>query len=124
MQHVASDKRAFGRWLILSKPVANKQYIECLQRVIKQLHKCDSTWLESVAVHEVFNGQTDWEGTVEVFALSGHPKAKRVYGWHHREGPNDQVDRFVTVLELWPVNSPQAAVKAVAAKEMTKWRKL
>jgi hypothetical protein len=104
--------------------VANKQYIERLQTVIKQLHKCDSTWLESVPVHEVFRGQTDWQGTVEVFALLGHPKAKRVYGWHHMEGLNDQVERFVIVLEMWPVNSPQSAVKVVAAKGIKKWRKL
>lgn len=98
--------------------MANKEYIERLQMVMNQLHGCDSKWLESVPVHEVFRGQTVWQGTVEVFALTGHPKAKRAYGWHHRAGPDDQDERFVTVLELPPVNSPQTAVKIAAAKEI------
>jgi hypothetical protein len=100
-----------------------KHYIERLQMVIHQLHGCDSTWLESVPVHEVFRGQTIWQGTVEVFALSGHPKAKRAYGWHHAAGTDDNDERFVTVLELPPVDSPQAAVKVAAAKEIREARK-
>ena len=53
-----------------------------------------------------------------MFESRGHRKAKRLYGWHHRRGQNDQDERFVAFLELAPVESAQAAVKIVAAKEI------
>jgi hypothetical protein len=66
--------------------VANKDYIERLKQVIFHLHKASPIWVESVPVHEVFRGETVWKGEVEVFDLTGHPKAKRAYGWSHPEG--------------------------------------
>jgi hypothetical protein len=62
-------------------------------------------------MHEVFRGQTVWHGEVEVFDLTGHPKAKRCYAWIHREGLGEQGERFVAVLEIPPV---------VSANEYTK----
>jgi hypothetical protein len=97
--------------------VANKEYIERLQMVIQQLHKCTAKHVQSVPVHEVFRGQTAWRGVVEVFDLTGHPKAKRCYGWSHREGPQDTGERFVTVLEIPPVTSPETAVKIAIASD-------
>lgn len=91
----------------------NKQdYISRLQVAVEQLHRCGAIYRETVPVHEVFQGQTVWQGEVEVFDLSGHPKAKRAYGWSHREGMNDEGERFVTVLEIPPVVSPITAVRA------------
>lgn len=75
------------------------------------MHNCSATWRESVPVQEVFKGKTLWKGNVEVFDLAGHPKAKRAYGWSHPEGKDNQGERFVTVLEIPPVDSPQTAVK-------------
>jgi hypothetical protein len=49
--------------------------------VIQHLHGCGAAWVESMPVHEVFRGKTVWRGDVEVFTLTGHPKAKRCYGW-------------------------------------------
>jgi hypothetical protein len=92
--------------------VANKSdYIARVQVAIMQLHDCSATWRESVPVHEVFRGETVWKGEVEVFDLQGHPKAKRCYGWSHPEGQDNQGERFVAVLEIPPVDSPQTAVK-------------
>jgi hypothetical protein len=71
-------------------------------------------------VHEVFRGKTVWRGEVEVYDLSGHPEAKRCYAWSHREGPNAQGERFVTVLELPPVKDPQSAVRVAIASEAGK----
>lgn len=34
-------------------------------------------------VREMHNGQTVWDGIVEVFDLTGHPKANRIYAWSH-----------------------------------------
>ena len=53
----------------------------------------------SVPVHEVFRGKTAWQGDVEVFDLSGRPKAKRCYGRTHGEP-----EEFITILELPPVD--------------------
>jgi hypothetical protein len=39
---------------------------------------------ESVSVKEVFEGETAWQGVVEVFALEDHPTAKLCYAWSHR----------------------------------------
>lgn len=82
-----------------------------MQVTISQLHGCGAAWRESVPVQEVFQGKTLWAGDVEVFDLTGHPKAKRAYGWSHPEGHDNQGERFVTVLEILPVTSPQTAVK-------------
>lgn len=95
-------------------------YIESLQSTIKRLHGCDVEYLESVSVHETFNGQTVWEGTVEVFSLIGHPKAKRCFAWSHQEGKGDKDTRFVTVLEIPPVDSAKKAVQAAIMNETKK----
>jgi len=92
--------------------VANKQdYLARLQVAISHLHNCGATWRESVPVSEVFQGKTIWQGEVEVFDLHNHPKAKRAYGWSHPEGKDNKGERFVAVLEIPPVDSPQTAVK-------------
>ena len=72
----------------------------------------------TVPVHEVFRGQTVWQGDVEVFDINGHPKAKRCYAWSHLDGQNDERTRFVAVLEIPPVSSPETAVKVAVAAEI------
>ncbi len=93
--------------------MADSVYIEKLQNVIFQRHGCESTWLESLPVLDVFRDQTIWEGKVEVFRLSGHPKAKTAYAWIDQEerlvGAGEVVE---TVLEIPPVDSPLSAVWA------------
>jgi hypothetical protein len=92
--------------------VANKSdYLARVQVALMQLHNCGATWRESVPVREIFKGKTLWQGEVEIFDLTGHPKAKRAYAWSHPEGPGNQGERFVAVLEIPPVDSPQTAVK-------------
>jgi hypothetical protein len=51
-----------------------------------------------VPVHEMFEGQIVCQGHVEVFDRTQHPKAEGVCAESHREGNNDQNERFVTVL--------------------------
>ncbi len=98
--------------------MAKREYIERLQSVILHLYACKAAWVETVPVHEVFRGQTAWKGFVEVFTLSGHPKAKKAYAWSHAEGKDDKGERFVTVLEIPAVESPQTAVKVAIAAEV------
>jgi hypothetical protein len=113
-------KRAFGPLPILSNAVANKEYIERLQLVIHQLHEADSKHIESVPVLETFKGQTVWQGIVEVFDLTNHPKAKRAYAWS--TGPGDD-ERFTAVLEVPPVKDALTAVRVSIVAEAKKRKK-
>ena len=85
-------------------PASHKQYIgiERLQSVIQHLHGCGAEWVESAPVKEVST-------------LTGHPKAKRAYGWFYGEP-----EQFVTILELPPVDSAAAAVKVGVAYQVKK----
>ena len=97
----------------------NKQdYIARVQVAVSQLHNCGATWRETVPVHEIFQGKTVWHGDVEVFDLHNHPKAKRAYAWSHREGKNDEGERFVAVLEIPPVESAITAVRVQIVKDI------
>lgn len=92
--------------------MANKQeYLTRLKLAVEHLHGTGATWRDTVPVHEVSRGQTVWRGQVEVFDLTSHPKAKRAYAWSHREGKNDEGERFVAVLEIPPVESAKTAVQ-------------
>lgn len=91
--------------------------LDDLARVIEELHGVKPTHVETVPVAETFQGQTVWEGDVEVFDLENHPKANRVYAWSHIAGENDEQKRYVTVLHLPPVDSPQTAVKLAIVQE-------
>jgi hypothetical protein len=94
-------------------------YIAEIQAVFLKLHGCDASYVESVPVVEEFEGETIWQGDVEVFDLTGHPKAKRGYVWGYivTDGGGR---RYFTVLELPPVDSPQTAVKAAIMSEIKK----
>ena len=97
-------------------------YIGELQAVFTKLHNCDADYVETVPVVEEFQGETIWQGDVEVFDIRGHPKATRGYGWGYvtnEEGGR----RYFTVLELPPVDSPQTAVKAAIMSEIQNARK-
>jgi hypothetical protein len=98
--------------------VANKDYIERLQQVIFHLHKSGSQHVESVPVEEIFEGKLIWKGIVEVFTLTSHPKAKRCFAWSHKAGNDDSDERFVAVLEIPPVVSPETAVKVAIVAEV------
>jgi hypothetical protein len=66
----------------------------------------------------MYHGRTAWRGTVEVFSLRNHPKAKRAYAWSHLDGKKDDRERFVAVLGLPPVVSAETAVKVAIASEV------
>src|SRR4030095_5147591 len=57
-----------------------------LKDAIRATHGCEPLHVESVPVKVVFEDQTTWEGTVEVFDLIGHLQAKRAYAWSYRDG--------------------------------------
>jgi hypothetical protein len=92
-------------------------YIEELRDVIRRLHGVESKHVESVPVKETFQGQTVWEGMVEVFEVIEHPKASRIYAW--ASNPNDPESKrhYITALHIHPVTSAVAAVRAAIVQE-------
>ncbi|MDX6303694.1 MAG: hypothetical protein QOI77_663 [Blastocatellia bacterium] len=92
-------------------------YIEELQEVIRKMHGAESKHIETVPVVETFNGQTIWEGEVEVFDLEDHPTASRIYAWSHDTDDPSNPKRHVTVLHLPPAITPRKAVQVSIASD-------
>jgi hypothetical protein len=86
--------------------------IENIRRAIEAMHACSAMHEQSVPIKGMFGFQTAWEGVVESFSLTGHPKAKRCYAWSFDDG---RETRYIGMLELPPVESPQTAVRAAIA---------
>ena len=55
-------------------------YTDGLGDAIRHMHGCEASHVESVPVHETFQGRVVWDGTVEVFDLQG-AKGKFVLLW-------------------------------------------
>jgi hypothetical protein len=91
--------------------------IDELKEVIHKLHGATATHRESVPVKETFNGETVWEGIVEVFDLIGHPKANKAYAWSQDADNPDKPTYHVTVLHIPPAVSPETAVRAALIQE-------
>ena len=94
--------------------------IDRLRRAIRDLHGVEGTHLRSEPVHETFQGQTVWEGTVEVFALKGHPKAGLAYAWNHETDAGGR--RYVAVLGIGPINTARDSFRASIAAETQRAR--
>ena len=90
-------------------------YLEELSDVIHKLHGAKATHVQSVPVTEMFQGQTVWDGVVEVFDLHDHPETHRVYAWSHKTDSDE--DRHVTVLHIPPVVDAITAVRAAIVQE-------
>lgn len=90
-----------------------------LQKAVEKLHNCKSNQIESIPVKETFQGQTVWEGIVEVFELIDHPTAKKCYAWSYIEEKSKK-KKFIAVLHQKPVDSPQKAVQAYIVSEHQK----
>ena len=88
---------------------------ERLRKAIRDLHGVESTHLRSESVHETFQGETAWEGVVEVFRLKSHPKALLAYAWSHETDEGGR--RYVAVLGVLPIKSAQDAVRASIAAQ-------
>lgn len=87
-------------------------YIEKLTDIIRKLHGVEATHVETVPIIESHEGETVWQGEVEVFDLADHPKASRVYAWSHETDDPERPRRTVTVLHVSPITSPRKAVQA------------
>jgi hypothetical protein len=85
-----------------------------LKKAILRLHGATAEHLGSAPVHEEFEGETVWQGTVEVFKLTDHPAGK-AYAWSHEADSGGR--RYVAVLHGAPVDSPLKAVQAAIVAE-------
>jgi hypothetical protein len=85
--------------------------LPALIEAIKHMHDADAAHVETVHVTERSpNGETVWEGDVEVFDLAGFLKARRAYAWS--EPTTGTKRRFFAVLEAGPVTDAATAVRA------------
>lgn len=83
---------------------------------VERLHGAKAAHVQSIPVHETFDGRPVWEGVVHVFDLAGHPKASRAYAWSSPiEGSIKR--KYYAVLHLPPIDSPQKAVRASIVAE-------
>jgi hypothetical protein len=96
--------------------LAEGSSIRSIER-ITGVHR-DTIMRLGVPVKEVFQGKTIWDGVVEVFDLTGHPKTNRVYAWAHATDDPNHPWRHVTVLHIPPAISPQTAVQAAIMQEI------
>lgn len=88
-------------------------YIRDLSEAVAALHQCRCSHLQTSQVHEMMDGQTVWQGEVETFELSDHPKASKAFAWSWED--DDGEEHFVAVLNVPPINSPREAVQAAIA---------
>ncbi len=85
--------------------------IEDLKHAVERLHHCQASFLEDVAVVEMFGEETVWGGAVSVFEIKGHPQATKCYSWSSPiEGSTKR--RYYAVLHVPPIDSPEKAVRA------------
>lgn len=87
-----------------------------LKRAVESQHGGTATLAQIAPVHEAFNGQVVWDGTVHVFDLDGHPTATRAYAWSSPIEGSDK-RRFFTVLHLGGIRSSLDAVRAAIVVE-------
>ena len=75
---------------------------------MERTHNCAARLVQSVPVSESFSGKTVWEGVVHIFALTGHPTAKKAYAWSspiegsdsHLQAPKIKIGHYPVVLAL------------------------
>jgi hypothetical protein len=71
-----------------------------LKQAIESQHGGTAVFVDSVPVHEVFQGRPVWEGLVHVYDLEGHRNATRAYAWSSPVGDSTTKRRFYAVLHL------------------------
>lgn len=88
------------------------EYLANLRDAVAALHGCGCSHSGTSRVVEFYEGRKVFDGPVETFTLSGHPKASEAFAWAYNNGKEPQ---YVAVLHLPPVNDPSDAVRAAIA---------
>ncbi len=87
--------------------------IPLLTEAILAVHGCSAAHSWTAQVHESWEGQTVWQGEVEVFTLSGHPRTDTAYAWNFVADSGKT--QSVAVLKVPPIETPSDAVRAAIA---------
>lgn len=87
-----------------------------LRQAVEHQHGGTAVFAQSVPVEEKFEGKAVWQGTVHIFDLEDHPKAKRAYAWSSPIEGSEKC-RFFAVLHMGGIKSPQDAVRAAIVAE-------
>lgn len=61
---------------------------------------------------EFYEGRKVFDGNVETFTLTGHPKASEAFAWAFHNGSEPQ---YIAVLKIPPIRDPSDAVRAAIA---------
>src|SRR5262245_30827385 len=85
-----------------------------MKDAIESTHQSGAVHVASETVLGLFQGRVAWDGVVETFELSGHPRAKRCHAWGYEE---NGVPHYTTALELPPVDSAENAINLAVAAE-------
>jgi len=88
------------------------EYLQNLKDAVTALHGCDCLHFGTSRVVEFWEGQKVFDGEVETFALSGHPKASEAFAWAFHNGTEPQ---YIAVLKISPINDPSDAIRAAIA---------
>ncbi len=88
-----------------------------LRLAIESQHGGYAHFVQSVPVHEEYEGEPVWDGIVHVFRLEDHPTATRAYAWSTLLDEGTGRRRFYAVLHAGPVQSPTDAVRAAIVAE-------
>ena len=88
--------------------------IENLRTAIETMPRCKAAHERCATVVQRLGQKTIWEGVVESFALTRHPKAKSCYAWSYR---NKGETQYVNVLKALPAITAQTAVRAAIIAE-------
>ena len=89
--------------------------VEQLKEAIEHLHKCKASHKETSIVHEHFEDELVWEGTVEVFCVD-HPDTDTCFVWSSPiEDSNNR--KLYAVLKIPPIETPNDAVRASIVRD-------
>jgi hypothetical protein len=85
--------------------------VEDLKRAVEHLHHCQVSFLEDVAVVEMFGKETVWGRVVSVSLIKRHPQTDKCYAWSSPiEGSTKR--RYYAVLHNPPIDCPEKAVRS------------
>ncbi len=83
----------------------NELPIDGFRHAIRKMHGSESQLVDRQRIHEIFEGETVWQGEVLIFDLLGNQLATRCYAWE-KDG------QVTAVLHTGPIDSPLKAVQA------------
>lgn len=89
------------------------EYLWNLAETIARMHDCFVEHSETARVIERVGVETAFDGDVEVFDVSGQPKATQAFGWAWEDAAG-QV-QYIGILNVPPIDWPREAVQAAIA---------